>query len=39
MEMFGLHELILYVFEDYFSLLLCIHIGYIGNVALYEQFF
>ena len=35
-EMFGLHELILYVFEDYISMLLCIHSEDIGMFGLHE---
>ena len=35
-EMFGLHELILYVFEDYFSELLCNHSEDIEMFGLHE---
>ena len=34
--MFGIHELILCVFEDYFSVLLCIHIGCMEMFGLHE---
>ena len=37
MEMFGHHELILYEFEDYFSVLLCIHIECMEMFGLHEQ--
>ena len=38
-EMYGLHELILYVLEDYYSMLLCIHIDYMEMYGCHELFF
>ena len=36
MEMFDLHELTLYVFEDFLSVLLCIHIYSMEIFGPYE---